>query len=299
MDSPTVMMSAFHPEEYVIASSIEEATSLLDRHADHARIIAGGTGIHELAHHGLLPDVNLLIDITELDLGQVEFGQDDIRIGATTTFTDLLDAAASEPSPELAVLVDALRAIRPMQVRNVATVGGSLCSSLPFFDLPPALLALSAEVLVAGSADTRLVPIEDFFLDYFAPDVRPNEIVTEIVVPRPGAGRSGAFRKLETNSVDWALASVAVCLGRDDGRLKDVRVALGGAVGRKVVRARTVEQALEGETASEERLRRAAELVSRDVSPHGDFRASAEYRLEICKVYIRRCIETALARAGG
>jgi CO/xanthine dehydrogenase FAD-binding subunit len=246
----------------------------------------------------LLTDVSVLIDITALGLGYVDLAQDELRIGATATFTDLLDAVAGERSADFAVLVDALRAIRPMQVRNVATVGGSLCSSLPFFDLPPALLALGAEVRVEGPGGTRHVAIDDFFVDYFTPDLGPGEIVAEIAVPR-SRRRSGAFRKLETNSVDWALASVAVCLRRDGGRLEDVRVALGGAVGRKVVRARTVEQALEGERASEELMRRAAQLVSRDVSPQDDFRASAEYRLEICKVYIRRCIETALSRTDG
>jgi CO/xanthine dehydrogenase FAD-binding subunit len=289
-------MSALRPEEYVTASSVEEVIHLLQEREDRARIIAGGTTIHELGFHNWLADVSTLIDITTLPLSYVEADDGALRIGATTTFTDLLEVAASEYPVELAVLVDALRAVRPMQVRNVATVGGSLCSSLPFFDLPPALLALAAEVRVAGPEETRLVPVGEFFLDYFTPDVRPGELVTEVVLPRSEDARSGAFLKLETNSVDWALASVAVGVGAEDGRLKDLRIALGGAVGRTVVRAPSVEEALEGQLATDEVVRRAAELVEEDVKPASDFRASAGYRLEICKVYIRRCIRTALAR---
>jgi aerobic carbon-monoxide dehydrogenase medium subunit len=284
------------PDEYVIASSVQEVTDLLRKHGEQGAIIAGGTTIHELSFHRMLVDVRVLIDITELELAYIEATEDLIRIGATTTFTNLLEVAANQYPQELSVVRDALRAVRPMQVRNVATVGGSLCSSLPFFDLPPALLALDAEVEIAGPTERRRVPIEEFSIDYFQPDLGPGELVTEVVIPRRGHLRAGAFRKHETNSVDWASISVAVCLGRHGGRLKDVRVALGGAVGRKVVRARHVEEALEGQQADAATGRRAAALVDRDVTPASDFRASAEYRLEMARLSIERCVETALSR---
>jgi carbon-monoxide dehydrogenase medium subunit len=173
---------------------------------------------------------------------------------------------------------------------------GSLCSSMPFFDLPPALIVLQAEVRVTGSGGERTIPIDDFFLDYFTPALKPGEILREVVIPRQEPHRSGAFRKLETNSVDWALASVAITVGLDRDRMKGARIALGGAVGPTVVRALRVEEALEGRPLTEEAFDQAAELVGGDVNPHSDFRASSAYRLEIYRVYIRRCIVTAIER---
>lgn len=291
-------MKIFRPEEYVFATSAEQVITLLKEQRDRALIIAGGTTIHELGSRGLLEDVKTLVDITKMDLSYVRVENDLIRMGATTTFAELLNASESGFGPELAVLVETLRSIRPMQVRNVATIGGSICSGLPFFDLPTALVALEAQVRVVGPSGERVIPIEDFFVDFFLTDLKPGEFVSEVQIPKPSASTSGAFRKLETNSVDWALVNVAVQLGKHGNEMRNVRVALGGAVGRKVTRARSVEGLLESQSASQENISKASQAVSNDVKPEGDFRASSEYRTEVLKVYVRRCLESALSRMG-
>jgi CO/xanthine dehydrogenase FAD-binding subunit len=289
-------MKIFRPEEYVFATSVDRLITLLKEQKDRALIIAGGTSIHELGSHGLLEGTKTLVDITKMNLSYVRTEADSINIGATTTFAELLNASESRFGPELAVLVEALRSIRPVQVRNVATIGGSICCSLPFFDLPTALVALEAKVRVVGPSGERVIPIEDFFVDIFLTDLKPGEFVSEVQIPKPSARTSGAFRKLETNSVDWALVNVAVQLGKQGNEMRNVRVALGGAVGRKVMRARTVEGLLESQRASQENINKASQAVVKDVKPEDDFRASSEYRSELLKVYVRRCLESALSR---
>lgn len=291
-------MKVFRPEEYVFATSAEQLTSLLKGKKDRALIIAGGTTIHELGSRGLLEGTKTLVDITLLNLSYVRTEGDSIRIGATTTFTELLNASESKFGPELAVLVETLRSIRPIQVRNVATIGGSICSSLPFFDLPTALLALEAKVKVVGPSGERIIPIENFFVDLFHTRLDSGEFVTEVQIPKPPVRTSGAFRKLETNSVDWALVNVAVQLSKEGNEMRNVRVALGGAVGRSATRARNVERLLESQRASQESINKASQAVMKDVKPESDFRASSEYRIEVLRVYVRRCLESALSRIG-
>lgn len=289
-------MKAFVPHDYVFASSVQELTEVLQAEGDSTRIIAGGTTIHELGYHHGLGHVKRLVDVTRLPLDYVERDGDEVRVGATTTFTRLVRFAETQAPQRLAVITDTIRAIRPMQVRNVGTVGGSICSSLPFFDVPAALMALDAEVVSARPGEQRTVPLEQFFWDFFLPDLRYGEVLTEVRFRLPDNRSSGAFQKFETNSVDWALVSVAVNLGRDGDRLRDVRIAVGGGIGRRVTRARHVEEVLEGHAADDAFLREAVRHVEDDVTTFNDFRGSSRLRTHLLTVYIRRCINRALSR---
>jgi aerobic carbon-monoxide dehydrogenase medium subunit len=286
----------FLPEQYDFPESLSALTATLREEGDSARVIAGGTTIHELAYHKGMGNVRRLLDITRLPLRYVESDSGDVRIGATTTFTDLRKFVCARAPQELAVLDDAISMIRPMQVRNVGTVGGSICSSLPYFDLPVALVALDAEVTSVGHEQSRTRKLEEFFWDFFVTDLGFGEVVTEVRLPLPDSRTSGAFLKFELNAVDWALVSVAVTLRRDGDRLDGVRIALGGGIGRTVTRARHVEAALEGQSPTPDLIAAAVSSVEDDVKALNDFRASAAFRKHLLKVHVRRCIDQALAR---
>lgn len=290
-------MADFKPSQYIVAPSVDEIPSLLDEHKGKARIIAGGTLIHELSFRGLLENISTLIDISKIGLNYVKWEKGTLRIGATTTFTELLDVLSAKAYPELALLEDALKSIRPIQVRNVATVGGSICSGLPFFDLPVALLALDATVRIVGLSKQRELKISDFSRDYFSTDLKNEEFVTEIQIPNLPIRTSGAFLKLETNSVDWALVNTATRVSKDGDKMRNVRITIGGnGVERKVIRALNVESALEEKVPSEEVIAKATEFVATDVNMASDFRASSEYRTEIARVFVRRCLRKTFSR---
>ena len=289
-------MKHFLPERYDFPDSLDALTATLREEGDSARVIAGGTTIHELAYHKGMGNVRRLLDITRLPLRYVEADSGGVRIGATTTFTELRRFVCARAPQELAVIDDAISAIRPMQVRNVGTVGGSICSSLPYFDLPVALVALDAEVTSVGDEQSRTRKLEEFFWDFFLTDLRPGEVVTQVGLPLPDSSTSGAFLKFELNSVDWALVSVGVTLRRAGDQLDRVRIALGGGIGRSVTRARHVEEALEGQRPTADLIAAAASHVEDDVKALSDFRASAAYRNHLLKVHVRRCIDQALAR---
>ncbi|GAA1712812.1 glyceraldehyde dehydrogenase subunit beta [Kribbella yunnanensis] len=288
----------FEPSDYQFASSLDDVLDTLAREGDKARIIAGGTTIHELAYRKGMGDVRTLVDVTRLPMGRITESEGRVSVGATVTFTELAAYARARHPKALAIVTDAIAGIRPMQIRNVGTVGGAVCSSLPFFDLPAALVALDAKVTVnSRSKGERSIPIEEFFWDFFLPDLRPDELLTAVDFAVPRAGTAGAFQKFESNSVDWALVSIGVQVTVVGGRFLSSRVALGGGIGRKVTRASTVENALDGCAVTDEHaIDRAAAGVVDDVRAFSDFRGSAKFRNHLLKTYIARCLHQAARR---
>lgn len=271
------------PFEYERAGSVDEAIGLLTDHAD-AKIIAGG--------HSLLPLMRLrlarpsmLVDVSRLeDLKYVREDGDRIAIGALTRHHDV---ANSEALRELCPIVaHTAGEIGDPQVRHVGTIGGSCAHADPASDMPSVLLALGAELVVRGPGGaTRRVAAADFFRGLFEPDLAPNEVLTEIRVPKT-AGRGWSYLKFHRRAQDWALVGVAALTG-DGG----AAVALTNMAERPI-RATGVEEALAGGADPATAAQRAAE----GTSPPSDAFASAEYRRELVKVLVRRALEEAMAR---
>lgn len=287
----------FQPREYRFPTSVDEVLATLADQGSQARVIAGGTTVHELAYRRAMGDVQVLLDVTRLPLGRIVETEQGIHVGATTTFTELSAYIAANHPQRLAIITDAIAGIRPMQIRNVGTLGGSICSSLPFFDLPAALVALDAQVTTRGiGRPARTIPIEQFFWDFFLPDLRFGEFLTEAEFRIPPANSAGAFQKFESNSVDWALVSIGVQVTVSDNRFTSVRIALGGGVGRRVMRAASVEAVLTGAPATDEVIDRSVGGVTDDVNAFSDFRGSADFRNHLLKVYIARSLKQARRR---
>ena len=284
-------------DQYVMVRSLDEATSLLAEQGKNARVVGGGITMNELAFKGLLGNAKILVDISNLGLDYVRHEGGAVRIGAGATFTALRESKAFA-GPEYGALQDALVAIRPVQIRNLATVGGSICSGLPTLDFPIAAIAHDSSVKIASKRGERKVPLNGFFLDYFVTDLRDGELVTEVEVPTPKPGTVSSFLKFETTSIDLAILNVAVrfTVGRDK-KAEDVRVALGG-IGRVPVRANGVEQRLTGTTLSKDSIEAACEGLVKEVNPPGDFRASSTLRRHLSKVLTKRALLRALERSG-
>jgi CO/xanthine dehydrogenase FAD-binding subunit len=259
------------------------------------RIIAGGTGIYELANRGLLSEIETLVDVTGLDLAYVRNAKTVIRMGAATTMSELLESEVLKESV-CGAIADALRAIQPFQVKNVATIGGAICTALPFFDLPTALIAADAAVTIAPS--NRVEKLYDFIQGYFTIDLAFEEFVKEIMIALDGAPRYSAFQKFALSSDDWAIINCAVSLSLGHGgTIKDPLVVFGGGVGGKPTRVGQAEKSLEGTKAREEELDVVFDEISAELETTTDVRSSAEFRQEIAKVLGRRTTLMAYERA--
>jgi len=292
-------MSFTKIKDYCRPESSREVVELLGKYGDRAMILGGGTFLHGLVARGLLPKIDALIDLQKLGLSYVKSAGDGLVIGAMATFADLGDADQVKNKPELGAVKDALQ-YPPAQIRNMATVGGSIASALPLFDLPVAFMALDGSVTALGPDGSREIGLHKFFLDYFEHTLHKHEFVTQVRLPALPPGSASAFLKLETNANDLALLNVGVCVTVDDSEVcREARVVVGGGVGKVPVRAVSCEEVLRGQRPSEALLNEAADVVSFDLNPVSDHRASAEYRMAMAKVYFRRTLSRAFARRLG
>lgn len=276
---------------YLAPSRLDEALQAM---ADgDATVLCGGTDLTPQTESGVRRYEAKLLNIRRIDgLGGVQTRGNEIRIGATTTVGDIRrDAALAEIAPVLAQAADRFAS---EQIRNAASVGGNLCNASPAGDMSPPLLVLGASVELAswrdGAVQTRRVPLERFFVAPGKSVKLPQELLTAVVFERPAAGFVARFRKsgprpaLEISTVSLALGARV-----SDGRLSDVRVAMG-SVAPTPLRARHVEAALEGKPLDAATIAAAVEATAEDAKPIDDVRASAWYRSHLVRVFVEEVL---------
>ena len=281
--------------DYIAAKSLDEALSLLSKHKDDAKLLAGG--------HSLLPAMKLrlaqprvLIDIARIkDLSYIREEGGKIRIGATTTHfqietSDLLRHVCPL-LPETAVNLG------DMQVRNKGTIGGSLAHADPAADWPAAVLALDAEIVAAGAKGERVIKADKFFVELFTTALEPNEILKEVRFAAPKGRVGQAYMKFRHPASGFAVVGIAVNLSLDgSGKCESAGVGVTG-IAPKPYRATAAEGALKGKVFDAKTLAAAAANVADVDNANTDLFASGEYRKHLGQVYARRALEMAVSRA--
>ena len=287
-------VEAFHSP-----TDIPSVVQLLQQHEDSALIVAGGTFLHGLASRGLLTGIEALIDIRGLGLDGIAVNPDNVVVGATARLVQLEQSAAVQQQAWLGAVKDAVF-YPPVQIMNSATVGGSIASACPLFDLPTGFLALDGVVQAHGSAGSRDIPLEAFFAGLFENSLYPDEFVTAISLPRPPPNSASAFIKLETNANDLAIVNAAVSVTLDGAnQCEQARVFVGGGTGETPVRAVSAEELLAGAVMDEAAMNRAGEAAQADVDPISDHRASKAYRSAMVRVLTQQALRKARSRLEG
>lgn len=286
------------PLGYFEPETIEEACHLLSSHRGQARIIAGGVSLSVLMGQKLMMPKYLVSikGIKSLNFIGHEPGAG-LKIGAATTHADIEKSSLLQEKMPLLSQVAGM--VGSAQVRNWGTIGGNLCHADPAADLPPALMALCAQLRLQSSAGARTMPIDKFFLDYFQTAVAEEEILTEINIPQMPPSAGASFIKFTPRSkMDTAVVAVAVYVQIEPAaeRIVDVKIALG-AVGPTPIRALKAEGALKGQKIDQSTIEQIAELAKEECSPASDVKASAEYRKEMVGVFVKRATKEALERA--
>ncbi|MQA13598.1 MAG: xanthine dehydrogenase family protein subunit M [Pseudonocardiaceae bacterium] len=269
---------------YRRASSVDEALGMLAEHGEDAKLLAGG--------HSLLPLMKLRLAAPEVvvDIGRIEELRyvrtegDVVAIGAMTRHHDLhTDGVAGREVPLVAHVAGE---VGDPQVRHRGTIGGSLAHGDPAADLPAAVLACDATLVARGPDGAREIPAAEFFAGLFTTALGPDEILTEIRVPR-AADRGWGFEKFTRRRFDWSIVGVAVLGG------SPTQPAVGLVnMGEAPIRATAVERALAAGATPAEAAEHAAEGTSPPDEPH----ASAGYRRHLATVLTARALERA---AGG
>lgn len=275
--------------EYHAPSSLHEAFALLEGHGENAHLIAGGTALVPMMRLGLvLPEH--VVSLQKID-GLREIGilpDGGVEIGALVTHREVERSALVQRFfPPLAKAFGHVATIR---IRNQGTIAGNLVHADPASDPPPMLLALDAQIVLASTAGSRIVPIAEFFQGLFETAVRSGEIVTAIRIPPPARGTRGTYVKfLPGSKDDFATVAVAVALQLDGVRCAAARVGLG-SVGATPLRARRAEAALEGRPLTKETIGAAAGEAANEIDPFDDARGSASYKRAMTTVWVRRAL---------
>jgi len=281
-------------KEFANAKSISEAAELLKKPG--ARILAGGTTFFEFYERGLLSDVETIIDIEEAGLNYVVEDSQNYRVGAGTTLEDLRRNRLFD-APQYQALKEAVQKVEPVQIRNVATIGGSLCSALPQYDPPIGLWALNANVVIVGGDIERVVSVDEFTKGFLSPDLQAGELVKEILIPKYGMSVGSSYQKLGRTRFDYGIVTVASLLEIDGGgSVKNASVVLGNYHEEKPFRAIEVEKRLIGHKASSQTISEAMGVLD-DTSPPSAIHASSEFKKELAKTLVARSLSTSHERA--
>src|SRR6266487_3938036 len=284
--------------DYLAAHSVNEAVTLLDRHGEGAKVLAGGQSLIPLLRFCLASPA-ILIDINHIDgLEYLREMNGTLHIGALTRESELdTSSLIRERYP---ILFETSTVVADPVVRNWATVGGNIAHADPANDHPATMLALGAQLVAIGPNGERIIPIDEFFTDStFETTLRPNEVLTEIRIPAPAEKSGGAYCKLERKVGDYAIAGVAAYFTLDeDGRINYAGMGLTN-VGPVPIKARDAEQYLLGKTLGDASIHQAADLAAAAAQPSSDTRGPAEYKRAMVHTLAVRALRKASARATG
>ena len=276
--------------------SVESASALLGRYGDDARVLAGGSELILLMKLGLSSSKHI-VDIKGIsNLNGMHFDKDKqaLRIGSLVDHRTLeTSTTVREHFPLIAEMERHLANIR---IRNVGTLAGNICFAEPHADPAALLLAYGAKVTAKTAKRQRTIAVADFFVDYYKTALEPDEILTEIEIPKPVKNSTGAY--LRFCPAERPMATAAAIIGWKDGAAHDVRLAMG-CVGPTPIAAGEVGDALNKKSADEisatalEIGERAAWLCD----PLEDMWGSVEYKRQIVKTLVSRALAQA-CRAG-
>ena len=289
------MMTRF---EYLQPRTLRQAISLLEKHGEEVRILAGATDFLVRWRQGFWRP-KFVVNINHISgLDKVRYSPSvGLRLGTLVTLRTL------ETHPVIrsryAALSAAAATFAGTQIRNLATVGGNVCNGSPSGDTLPSLLAFDAEARLVGPQGERWVPLDQFFLSPGRSILKPGEILAELRLPPLSPNTGSLYIKHSPRSaMDIAAVGVAsrVSLEGRNGVLREVRIALG-AVAPTPIRARTAEESLKGRIADDGALQEAARLAADEARPIDDIRGTAKHRQIIVEVLTRRTLSHALHMA--
>ena len=305
--------------DYVKPKTIAEALSLLRQHGKRATLVAGGTDVMVMVKQKTMsPDV--LVSLSSIP------GLNEIQYNGTLRIGPLVTHRAIEKSDlirkEFSALADAVDCLGSIQIRNVATIGGNICTAAPSADTATPLLVLGAQVRAQSLQGERTIPIEIFFKGAGETVLQDNELVTELVIPRPLPRTGSAYWKHQRRqALDLPIVGVSILLSLDKDRVacsdllcttspisnilhameddellcQEVRIGLGVAAPTPI-RALNAEKLLRGQKISDELLDQVARVASEEAQPRDSIRGEAWYRKDMIRVLVKRMAMRSIER---
>lgn len=282
--------------DYLAPESLEEALAVLAERGDDVKILAGGQSLIPMMKLRFA-EPSTLLDINRIPgLDGLNRSNGTLSLGSLVRHNDVVKSDTAQANHTVA---SAAPWIADPIVRNLGTVVGSLAHHDPEGDWASVMLACGAELVLTSSTGERVVDIEDFLVDMFTTSCQPNEMVTEVRVTAHTASGGGNYQKLERKIGDYATVGVATSLELDDnGGITSAGIALTSVYAQNL-KVTEAEQALVGQTPSDELFAEAGRIASAACDPASDTRGSATYKRHIVDVFTRRGLAKSLDIAQG
>ena len=282
--------------DYHEPTTIVEVCQIMAEYGDRARLLAGGTDlIVNMKKNLVAPEqVVSLSRVDELRAIQTQNGC--VRIGAGSTVTEL--AESETVLSKIGALAVGANNLGTPLVRNLATIGGNIGTARPAADLPPPMMAYGARVVLKNETGERTVPLSEYFKGPGMTVMKPDELLTQVLVDVPQAGCGAGYQNLGVRKAqDCNIVNVASYIAMDDqGHIGEARIVMG-CVGPTHLRSPGAEALLKGEKPGDALFARAGAAASADAKPIHDFRGSAEYKRAMVGVLAQRTLKTAWEQA--
>ena len=285
------------PFDYFAPNTLEEATALLAKHGDDAKLLAGGQSLIPVMNFRLAQPTTL-IDLNNLStLDFIERREGHLHIGGMTRQSKLeRDPLIAKFAP---LIYETMPLIAHPQIRNRGTLGGSLAHADPAGELPVLMVALEAEFKLESEGSKRWVSAENFFIALFETALQDNEILTEVRVPILSERTGTSFHELARRHGDYAQAGVAAIVTLDgEGLCTNARLVFLN-VGDKPMVASGAMAMLIGQTLTDDVIAAASEFATQnEIAPSTDVHASADYKRHLANVLAKRALKQAVSRIG-
>ena len=268
--------------------SLPEAVEMLAKHGDDARALGGGTTLIILMKQRALY-YRYLVDLQTIPgLADIKSEADGVRVGALVTHRTMEQSAVIRQA--FPVVAEAFSHIGNVRVRQTASVGGNLAHADYRLDPPPALLVLGAEITAFGPKGLRTIPLKDFFRDMYETALEPGELLVDVKIPSlPANSRAVYLRYTALSANDWPCLGVAAYLTKENGRCKELRVALGGVAATPLLMDGLEfanDQSLDSDV-----IDKLLEKVDEQISPFADLRGSEWYKRRMARVFVKKAVE--------
>jgi carbon-monoxide dehydrogenase medium subunit len=280
------------PFEYACPTTISEAVALLASHDGEAKPLAGGQSlVPMLAFRVASP--SLLVDLRKLaELREIKIADDGVTLGAMVRWRDILDDARLRTAHPL--LVAAVEHVAHYQIRNRGTVGGSIAHADPAAEMPGIVVTCEAKIAVVGKSGARVIDAANFFQGPLMTALKPDEIITEVLLPAWPTKRRFGFQEFARRRGDFALAAAMLFYDEDGGKASNAHVGAIG-VADLPLRLPAVEQVLNGNKIDEAIIANAEAAASASVEPADDIHAGGAYRKALIGVMVERALKSAAA----
>ncbi|MBM4262894.1 MAG: xanthine dehydrogenase family protein subunit M [Deltaproteobacteria bacterium] len=267
--------------------SLVEASELLRKHGDDARVLGGGTTLVILMKQRAL-HYPYLVDLQTIPaLNQITREADGVRIGAMATHRMVeLSPVIRELFPMVA---EAFSKIGNVRVRQTASVGGNLAHADYRLDPPPPLLVLGAEATAHGARGARKIALKDFFRGMYETALESGEILADVKIPNAPANSKTAYLRFSSLSAnDWPCLSVAGLLTKQNGRAAELRLAVGGLAATPLLICGL--EFVRDQNLSADVAEKIADVVDSQISPSSDIRGSEWYKRKVARVFVKRTL---------